>query len=122
MEIVIRNPVTWMVYAAIYVVSFAGLTALLWLGLEQRDAENLVDLLVNAAGASLGIALFAALSWELIKPMVLFAPMLKKKFIDQGRKEGQKAERQRWEAWLQRLEEAEANGLPFNEPPPSGAR
>ena len=119
MEIVIRNPVTWMVYAAIYVVSFAVLTALLWLGLEQRDAENLVDLLAKAAGASLGIALFAALSWELVKPMVLFAPMLKKKFIDQGREEGRKAERQRWEAWLKRRDEAEANGQPFNEPPPS---
>ncbi len=127
MEIVIRNPVTWMVYAAIYVVSFAVLTALLWLGLEQRDAENLVDLLAKAAGASLGIALFAALSWEVIKPMVLFAPMLKKKFIDQGRKEGlaegeergQKAERQRWEAWLKRRDEAEANNQPFDEPPPS---
>ncbi len=118
MEIVIRNPVTWMVYAAIYVVSFAGLTAFLWLGLEQRDAENLVDLLVNAAGASLGIALFAALSWELIKPMVLFAPMLKKKFIDQGRN----AERQLWEAWLKRRNEAEANGQPFDEPPPSEAQ
>ena len=119
MEIVIRNPVTWMVYAAIYVVSFAGLTAFLWLGLEQQDAENLVDLLAKAAGASLGIALFAALSWEVIKSMVLFAPMLRKKFIDQGREEGQKAERQRWEAWLKRRDEAEANNRPFNEPPPS---
>ena len=62
--------------------------------------------------------------------MVLFAPLLKKKFIDQGRKEGlaegekrgQKAEHQRWEAWLKRRDEAEANGLPFNEPPPSEAR
>ena len=122
MEIVIRNPVTWMVYAAIYVVSFAGLTSFLWLGLEQRDAENLVDLLAKVSGGSLGIALFAALSWELVKPMVLFAPMLKKKFIDQGRKEGQKETNERWQAWLQRRDEAEANGLPFNEPPPSEAR
>ena len=116
-----------MVYAAIYVVSFAGLTSFLWLGLEQRDAENLVDLLAKVSGGSLGIALFAALSWELINPMVLFAPMLKKKFIDQGREqgreegreEGQKAERQRWETWLKRRDEAEANNQPFNEPPPS---
>ena len=122
MEIVIRNPVTWMVYAAIYVVSFAGLTSFLWLGLEQRDAENLVDSLAKAAGASLGIALFAALSWELIKPMVLFAPMLKKKFINQGREEGREEANQRWEAWLKRRDEAEANGQPFNEPPPSEAR
>ncbi len=58
--------------------------------------------------------------------MVLFAPMLKKKFIDQGRKEGlaegEERANQRWQAWLRRRDEAEANGLPFNEPPPSGAR
>ena len=47
--------------------------------------------------------------------MVLFAPMLKKKLIDQGRKEAN----QRWEAWLKRRDEAEANNQPFNEPPPS---
>ena len=104
-----------MVYAAIYVVSFAGLVALLWFDLEPRHPANLVDWLGKVSGGSLGIALFAALSWELVKPMVLFAPMLKKKFIDQGKKE----ERQRWEAWLKRREDAEANNLPFDEPPPS---
>ena len=118
MEIVIRNPVTWMVYAAIYVVSFAGLVALLWFDLEPRHPANLVDWLGKVSGGAIGIALFAALSWELVKPMVLFAPMLKKKFIDQGKKEAN----QRWEAWLKRREEAEANNLPFDEPPPSGAR
>ena len=50
--------------------------------------------------------------------MVLLAPMLRKKFIDQGRQQ----ERQRWEAWLQRRNEAEANNQPFNEPPPSEAQ
>ena len=33
---------------------------------------------------------------------------------ERGRAENQK----RWEAWLQRREEAEATGEPFNEPPP----
>ncbi len=50
--------------------------------------------------------------------MVILAPMLRKKFIDQGRQQ----ERQRWEAWLKRRDEAEVNGLPFDEPPPSEAQ
>ena len=35
-----------------------------------------------------------------------------------GLEEGRKAERQRWEAWAKRAEEARAAGLPFDEPPP----
>ncbi len=37
----------------------------------------------------------------------------------EGRMEGQQAERAEWEAWLKRRSEAEANQLPFDEPPPS---
>ena len=50
--------------------------------------------------------------------MVILAPMLRKKFIDQGRKEAN----QRWEAWLRRRDEAEANNQHFDEPPPSEAQ
>ena len=35
-----------------------------------------------------------------------------------GLEEGRKAERQRWEAWAKRAEDARAAGLPFDEPPP----
>ena len=38
---------------------------------------------------------------------------------EQGLKQGRQEERKRWEAWLQRSEEARAAGLPFDEPPPS---
>lgn len=44
------------------------------------------------------------------------------KAFREGRELGRQREHQRWQAWLKRLEEAEANGLPFNQPPPSGAR
>ena len=50
--------------------------------------------------------------------MVLFAPMLKKWIEERARQETH----ERWEAWLKRREEAEANNLPFTEPPPSEAR
>ena len=118
MDLAIRNPVTWIVYCAIYVVSFAGLAAFLWINLEPRHPANLVDWLAKVSGGAIGVALFAALSWEVIRAMVILAPMLRKKFIDQGRKEAN----QRWEAWLQRRNEAEANNQPFDEPPPSEAQ
>ena len=44
------------------------------------------------------------------------------KAFREGRELGRQQERQRWEAWLQRREEAEANNLPFDEPPPSKAQ
>ena len=54
--------------------------------------------------------------------MVLFAPMLKKWIEERAREEGRRQANQRWEAWLKRREEAEANGQPFDEPPPSEAQ
>ena len=50
--------------------------------------------------------------------MVLFAAGRIKKLKEEGRQEGQQAERQKWEAWYRRFLEAQANGQPFNEPPP----
>ena len=38
--------------------------------------------------------------------------------LEEGLEEGRKAERQRWEAWAKRAEDARAAGLPFDEPPP----
>ena len=133
MELAVRNPVTWIVYAAIYVMTFAGLTVLLWLdlGQHQRGPVSVISLLAIVSAAAAGIALFAALSWEVLRAMVLLAPMLKKWIEERARREGrqeglaegeergQKAERQRWEAWLRRRNEAEANNQPFDEPPPS---
>ena len=39
--------------------------------------------------------------------------------IEQGIEQGRQQERKRWEAWLQRGEEARAAGVHFDEPPPS---
>jgi predicted transposase YdaD len=55
--------------------------------------------------------------------MVLLIPAAVKKIMEQGREEGREEgrmeERAEWEAWLTRRNEAEANNLPFDEPPPS---
>jgi hypothetical protein len=51
--------------------------------------------------------------------MVLFAPKIIERFRAQGAERGAKQERERWQAWYRRSQEAQANGRPFNEPPPS---
>ena len=50
---------------------------------------------------------------------MLLIPAAVKKLMERGREEGRQAERAKWEAWLKRRSEAEANQLPFDEPPPS---
>ncbi len=115
MELGNRHIGTWVVYCAIYVVSFAGLSLFTWVNLERRQPDHLIDLLAKISGGSFGIALFAGLSWEVIRFMVLFAPMLERKLINRGMEEAH----QKWEAWLKRRDEAQANNQPFDEPPPS---
>jgi hypothetical protein len=51
--------------------------------------------------------------------MVLFAPRMIEKFRAQGVEQGTKQERERWQAWYRRSQEAQADGQPFNEPPPA---
>ena len=54
--------------------------------------------------------------------MVILAPMLRKWLEERARQEGEERANQRWEAWLRRRNEAEANNQPFDEPPPSEAQ
>ena len=56
--------------------------------------------------------------------MVIFYPILKERLIERGRREG-RAEALRelqkaWEEWNARRIDAQAQGVEFNEPPPSG--
>ena len=44
---------------------------------------------------------------------------LRREGLEEGRQEGRKQERQAWIDWNSRRLEAEAQGRPFNEPPPS---
>ena len=60
--------------------------------------------------------------------MVLFYPALKQRLIERGREEGREEGRKEgrqelqkaWEEWNARRIEAQAQGVEFNEPPPSG--
>ena len=58
---------------------------------------------------------------------MLLIPPAVRKILEEGRRqgweeareEGRMEERAKWEAWLKRLNDAEANGVPFSDPPPS---
>ena len=52
--------------------------------------------------------------------MVIFYPALKERLIERGRKEGRRELQKAWEEWNARRIEAQALGVEFNEPPPSG--
>ena len=43
----------------------------------------------------------------------------REKGMQEGRQEGRQEQQERWLQWLDRRQQAEANGLPFDEPPPS---
>ena len=51
--------------------------------------------------------------------MVLGA-LMKRKARTEGHAQGRAESDKAWREWLRRKEEAEANGLPFNEPAPDG--
>ena len=112
-----------MIYCVAYVVSFIVFSLALWLIWDAWRSDNIVDLLGDVSSASAGTAFLVVIGWEGLKYlMVLFAAGRIKKLKEEGRQqglhEGQQAERQKWEAWYRRFLEAQANGQPFNEPPP----
>ena len=115
------------IYCVAYVVSFIVFSLALWLVWGAWRSDNIVGLLGDVSSASAGTAFLVVIGWEGLKYlMVLFAAGRIKKLkeegrqegLEEGRHEGQQAERQKWEAWYRRFLEAQANGQPFNEPPP----
>ncbi len=119
-----RNIATWIVYSAIYVCGFVVLLSLAAFGLEEWDSKKFIPVLANVTNGAIGIGLFAALTWEVIRfSMVIFYPILKRRLMEEGRREGRQEgrqeERELWEAWNKRREEALANNQSFDEPPPS---
>ena len=103
------------IYCVAYVVSFIVFSLALWLIWGAWRSDNIVGLLGDVSSASAGTALLTIIGWEGLKYlMVLFAAGRIKKLKEEGRQE----ERQKWEAWYRRFLEAQANGQPFNEPPP----
>jgi hypothetical protein len=67
--------------------------------------------LANVASGSVGMALFAAISWEGVKAMVLFAPRIKEKLRAEGRSQAEAEAAEKWELARQVVEQATGKDL-----------
>ena len=137
----------WVIYCAVFIICVVAGSLYQWLYLKAWRLETWMSTLADVFGTSLGAALTLAIFVEGGVAMVLFAPMMIRKYKEQGRQEGLKEGRQEglaegrqeglmeglmegrqegheeanaaWQAWLQRWREAQTNNQPFDEPPPS---
>ncbi len=110
----------------------AGWTALIaWAevssGNHEGIAETAIAVVSTAAPASPLILIYAILTIGAIDVMggltIVTARYLGDKFvkplIEKHRAEGRAEERRKWTDWNRRRLEAEASGVPFDEPPPA---
>ena len=117
---------------------FSGIFTTLWLiltgissynsfstlGGESWDAQTIG---IIAAGApNIGFALPAAYILTEVIDMVFGTwyrqrtrERARSEGREEGREEGRSEQQERWMQWLDRQRQAEENGLPFDEPPPS---
>ena len=102
----------WVIYFVGYVLAVA---IMLWLYQDGLKEDNSIYLLAAIFGVAAGASSTFAIIVEVGGRIVLLIPAAIRKIKDEGRQEVH-AE---WEAWLKRRNEAEANNLPFDEPPPS---
>lgn len=79
---------------------------------------EIVIIVIVAAAVTVGVAFPLAFGIVEEIPMVL-AKLYKDLVREEAREEALKERDLAWEAWLQRREAAERDGLPFTEPPPS---
>ena len=106
----------WIAYYLVYVLCVALFIWQHWTDLLHGD--NRIHLMAAGFGVAAGTASLFAIAVEVIGRMVLLIPAAVKKLKEEARRE-LNAE---WESWLMRRDAAQANGQPFDEPPPSQRR
>ena len=117
---------------------FSGIFTTLWLiltgissynsfstlGGESWDAQTIG--IITAGAPNIGFALPAAYILTEVIDMVFGTwyrqrtrERARSEGREKGREEGRSEQQERWMQWLDRQRQAEENGLPFDEPPPS---
>ena len=90
-----------------------------WIRLSRESASEFAPVGVGTAIGSLivvqGVALIVSLYHIITNRFVL--PTIER-HREEGRMEGEERANRAWRDWLREREEAEAEGRPFNEPPP----
>ena len=114
---------------AAYFITFSLLFALIsgiaaWLSwspvFNVRDAAELAMTAMGlASGRVLWLAAFSIITVEVSNVIVEYLIVDRyKRGKSEGIKEGVKGERSKWQAWYERQQAAQREGLPFDEPPP----
>ena len=125
------------VYAVAFALVIALAAGIAWLSvvvapLESRERGlTLLAISLGGLGVAGGVVYLAEKLISLARGVsILVFELLVEKYKEhryeigrkegreEGREEGQEKERQAWQAWYQRQQQALRDGLPFDEPPP----
>ncbi len=96
---------------------------LLWHEIAVIDTDSLAETitaLVYGVGGAIAVSIFTLAAWEVT--MVIAKRLRERereKAHQEGRQEGRQEEYTQWQAWLERMREAQKEGREFNEPAPS---
>ena len=104
----------WYQYAGDFVIAVLGELNLIAIGIAIMAL--LLTRPLNIAGELL-MTLYQAMVNRFVMPVI---EAHKAEGHAQGRAEGRATERAEWQKWLKRRMDAEAQGRPFDEPPPGG--
>ena len=102
----------------------ASLGFVIWYEVRHETGDDGWDTAIAIGmGMSYCVVISTAMAYVIVEGAAMLAEQFNKKRYAAGQAEGRsegKAEQQKeWEAWNERRQEAEANGQPFNEPPPT---
>lgn len=98
-----------------------------WVALARDSASDFASVGVGAAigsviaiqGVALVVSLYHIITNRFTKPIIEeHQARGRAEGREEGREEGLERANQAWREWLERRDEALANGIPFDEPPP----
>ena len=122
-------PASWRIFFwVLFPIQVAVYTVLIaWYEIAVHTNDDAFETLISIGRNSSPFVLISVVSTTVVVEVIFmlsvwFAEWLRKKreLREIGEEErGRQLERQEWETWLERFNQARADGLPFDEPPPS---
>ncbi len=126
----VAREVKTLYFLAFIVLVVLGIGLLTWREVTQSDGAGPLEILLaiwedsaKIVTTSVGLSVVGA---EIVRYVMVLARHLEERLERvrerrraEGREEGREEANARWEAWNARREAADAQGLPFDEPPPS---
>ena len=126
-------PASWRIFFwVLFPIQVAVYTVLIaWYEIAVHTNDDAFETLISIGRNSSPFVLISVVSTTVVVEVIFmlsvwFAEWLRKKRElreigeeIRGEERGRQLERQEWETWLERFNQARAGGLPFDEPPPS---